>query len=309
MILPPTVRRKLATNDPPTDGEAALIRKAYTRSLDNIKSIDNEITRLQDRLTALSLEQRRLGVSLEMRRSLLSPARRLLPEILQEIFCHCLPTAHNAVMSVREAPLILGRVCGQWRQIAYSTPKLWASIHIVAVLPDTSSPSQKLAIALRYAISAWLSRSGVLPLSISLAIRVFDPYPSFGVTPPKRNNRVRPYLNLIAPYAHRWLSINFSIYDFDWAEFFDRFHASEVPLLENLEIDGFVEDITSQDISLSGANSILHAPRLHVLSIPWDTNRILELGIQWQKITGLDLGGSPVQTVIKVLRSCPNLRT
>ncbi|KAF9445966.1 hypothetical protein P691DRAFT_674584, partial [Macrolepiota fuliginosa MF-IS2] len=129
MTLPPTVYRKINTNDPPTNDEVVLVRKALMKSLDNINPIDHEITRLQNRLNTLSLEQRHLRAFLKAHRALLSPARRLLPEILQEIFYHCLPTAHNAVMSPDEPPLVLGRVCGQWRQVAYSTPKLWASIH------------------------------------------------------------------------------------------------------------------------------------------------------------------------------------
>lgn len=45
--------------------------------------------------------------------ALLSPLRRLFPEILQLIFHYCLPSEHDAVMAVSEAPLLLGRVSKQ----------------------------------------------------------------------------------------------------------------------------------------------------------------------------------------------------
>ncbi|KAF9444965.1 hypothetical protein P691DRAFT_676615, partial [Macrolepiota fuliginosa MF-IS2] len=117
------------TNNSPTDNESALARNALAKSLGSINLIDNEISHFQDRLETLSLEQQQLYASLETYRGSLAPVRRLFPEILQEVFYHCLPTAHNAVMSATEAPLLLGRVCSQWRRVAYSTPKLWASIH------------------------------------------------------------------------------------------------------------------------------------------------------------------------------------
>ncbi|KAF9444239.1 hypothetical protein P691DRAFT_677985, partial [Macrolepiota fuliginosa MF-IS2] len=170
----------------------------------SLDSVDSKINCLRDRLSTLSLEQRQLRASLESYKGLLSPIRRLHPEILQEVFCHCLPITHNAVMSATEAPLVLGRVCSRWRRIAYSTPELWASIHIVIIIPPRPSSCQaQQAIALQHAVAVWLSRSGTLPLSISLV----DPdlYPHQPQSPTTAmNDQIRSYLDLIAPYAHRW---------------------------------------------------------------------------------------------------------
>ncbi|KAF9444242.1 hypothetical protein P691DRAFT_807683 [Macrolepiota fuliginosa MF-IS2] len=287
------------TLHPPTVHEAALARKALTKSLD---SLDSKINCLRDRLSTLSLEQRQLRASLESYKGLLSPIRRLYPEILQEIFFHCLPTAHNAVMSATEAPLVLGRVCSRWRRVAHSTPELWASIHIVAILPPQLSPSRaRQAIALRHAVAVWLSRSGTLPLSISLV----NPDPYFRLHGPTRS-----YLDLTAPYAHRWRSIHFTVARLCWIEFFDRFHASEVPLLESLHINSDGDnDHTWQ--KMSRPTSILQAPQLRVLSIPLYHPHILKSGVQLQNLTGLtitDFCSSPSQEIIKILRLCPNLR-
>ncbi|KAF9444966.1 hypothetical protein P691DRAFT_806405, partial [Macrolepiota fuliginosa MF-IS2] len=297
----------LHLNNPPTDNRAALARQALTKSLD---SLDSKINCLRDRLSTLSLEQRRLYASLESCRGLLSPIRRLLPEILQEIFCHCLPTAHNAVMSAEEAPLLLGRVCSRWRRVAHSTPELWASIHIVATIPPhPSSPEVRQAIALRHAVAVWLSRSGTLPLSISLISFDFDHLLCGSMTA----YQTRPYFDLVAHYAHRWRSIHFTVYRFHWVEFFDRFDASEVPLLESLHINSY-NNPAPQDIipTMSKPNSILRAPRLHALSIPSYSKDIPKLGIQLQNFTGLSIKDSyllPPREIVKILGHCPNLRT
>ncbi|KAF9444960.1 hypothetical protein P691DRAFT_806399 [Macrolepiota fuliginosa MF-IS2] len=304
----------LHTNDPPTDEGAALTRKVLTKPLGSINLIDHEIGHLQDRLNTLSLEQRQLHASLEIYRGILSPIRRLLPEILQEIFCHCLPTAHNAVMNATEAPLLLGRVCSRWRRVACSTPKLWASIHITAILPSDFPYSQKQAVTLQRAISLWLSRSSALPLSISLVVRQLGPCLRRDSVH-TCNDKVQPYFDLLVAYAHRWRSINFTIYCFHWMAFFNRFHASEVPLLENLYIDGdHYSDPEQQSVirTLSRPDNILHAPRLRVLSIPPYFKCIPEFGIQLQNITGIDVGYSCLlylEDILKVLGLCPNLRT
>ncbi|KAF8233332.1 hypothetical protein L208DRAFT_1120976, partial [Tricholoma matsutake] len=57
-------------------------------------------------------------------RALLSGAHRLPLELVQKMFFNCPPTDRNAVMSFTEPPLILGRICSSWRQIALSTPQL-----------------------------------------------------------------------------------------------------------------------------------------------------------------------------------------
>ncbi|EKM75406.1 hypothetical protein AGABI1DRAFT_16326, partial [Agaricus bisporus var. burnettii JB137-S8] len=108
------------------------VRRVMGRTLKKLGAVEMEITRLQDRLIGLGQRKQDAERFIEVHEGFLSPIRRLVPEILQEIFWLCLPVAHNSVLSAKEAPLLLGRVCSQWRRIAYSTPKLWCSLHINA---------------------------------------------------------------------------------------------------------------------------------------------------------------------------------
>ncbi|KAJ7762607.1 hypothetical protein B0H16DRAFT_1263925, partial [Mycena metata] len=56
--------------------------------------------------------------------SIVYPVLTLPVEITTEIFVRCLPR-YSAYPSGNVAPMLLGRICRQWRNIACSTPRLW----------------------------------------------------------------------------------------------------------------------------------------------------------------------------------------
>ncbi|KAJ6490751.1 hypothetical protein C8R47DRAFT_458407 [Mycena vitilis] len=93
------------------------------------------------------------------------------PEILAEIFLHCLPEAHEAMSpsgvpspSLMAAPLLCV-ICRRWRDVAVTTPALWRSLYI-----DFDSLSNK-GVCRRGAVEmhqTWLSRAGTTLLLLSL---------------------------------------------------------------------------------------------------------------------------------------------
>ncbi|KAJ7167826.1 hypothetical protein C8R46DRAFT_1094259 [Mycena filopes] len=94
-----------------------------------------------------------------------SPVLALPPEITSEIFLHCLPPIpelssypKDAPRSSR-APLLLLRVCRAWRDIAMSTPHLWAHLHLDLDMAD----SRVVTV-----IIDWFSRARSCPLSFSV---------------------------------------------------------------------------------------------------------------------------------------------
>ncbi|TDL18149.1 hypothetical protein BD410DRAFT_510432 [Rickenella mellea] len=101
--------------------------------------------------------------------------QRLLPELLSEIFLHCLPYPEDYQYSIRnlsQAPLFLGRVCSRWRNVSISSPKLWSSFTIGE---DDSMPvfysKEDMDVACKKDFEAtrlWISRSGSVPLSIQM---------------------------------------------------------------------------------------------------------------------------------------------
>ena len=105
----------LHTNYFPSASEFLDIKDFLTEPLARLSTLDAKIQRLNLTMLDLYLQRHALSEEIEAHRALISPFRRLPLEIMGEIFAHCLPTHHNAFMSVEEAPLLLGRVCSVWR--------------------------------------------------------------------------------------------------------------------------------------------------------------------------------------------------
>ncbi|KAJ7879305.1 hypothetical protein B0H14DRAFT_2341527, partial [Mycena olivaceomarginata] len=80
-------------------------------------------------------------------------------ELTSEIFLHCLPV-DPAQPNARLAPLLLGRICRMWRNIAYANPMLWASLELTVWGRN----------ALKFRVEDWLRRTGGAPLSLSLVL-------------------------------------------------------------------------------------------------------------------------------------------
>ncbi|KAJ7878798.1 hypothetical protein B0H14DRAFT_3435396 [Mycena olivaceomarginata] len=88
-------------------------------------------------VTLGQLKQRRelLKMPIDVHSALISPMCRTPDDLLREIFFFCLPSKHNALIDPAEAPILLGRICSHWRSVAWSTPKIWSSLHIPRVAP------------------------------------------------------------------------------------------------------------------------------------------------------------------------------
>ncbi|KXN91365.1 hypothetical protein AN958_01022 [Leucoagaricus sp. SymC.cos] len=161
------------------------------------------------------------------------------------------------------------------------------------------------------AVSSWLFRSGTLPLSISL----FSPIHRSDPSAPS-NRHVRPFLDLLAPFASRWKSISFRIENYDWTEFFNRFSAEEVPLLEKIHIGGTQvarrisgDSETPDFVAATRDHGILCAPLLRSVSIPRYAAQTLQLPVKWGELVELSLtnGTFALQDILEALTLCPNL--
>ncbi|KAJ7677611.1 hypothetical protein B0H17DRAFT_944665, partial [Mycena rosella] len=116
---------KLATNYWPEDVEILDIKALLVEPAQRLKCLDDEITDLQAALDSLREERGRIEAYVDAHKALISPARRLPFDIIQEIFLACIPAHRNCAMSSSEAPVLLGRICSSWRTISLSTPRLW----------------------------------------------------------------------------------------------------------------------------------------------------------------------------------------
>ncbi|KAF5353518.1 hypothetical protein D9756_008021 [Leucocoprinus leucothites] len=285
-FLTPVSKAILRTTFSPTSEQTAAIKISLEQGALKLQDLEDEVSRLQDLSDKLSLEKQALTTFVDSHAALLSPSNRLPPDILQEVFYHCLPTTHNAIMSITEAPLSLGRVCSRWRQIVYSTPKLWTSIHIVASTTPSIKP-RPVDLARMDAISSWLSRSGVLPLSISL-YRDF-PSPWMKET---TYYQFPPEIDIITAHKHRWKSVQLQLQDVNWLpNFLLQLQSRDVPLLGDLRIKYTEPTPEAEQIAapLSLAHGLLNAAQLSSLSLPASLATNPSLPIRWRNLTALEL--------------------
>ncbi|KAJ6582240.1 hypothetical protein B0H19DRAFT_1117811 [Mycena capillaripes] len=80
----------------------------------------------QERQRRLVKEMTIIQESLDL---IIYPILTLPVELTSEIFLHCLPNEPQQP-SAREAPMLLTRICGEWRNIAHNDPRLWAALRI-----------------------------------------------------------------------------------------------------------------------------------------------------------------------------------
>ncbi|KAJ6515452.1 hypothetical protein C8R45DRAFT_1205708 [Mycena sanguinolenta] len=89
------------------------------------------------------------------------PVLTLPPEITSEIFLHCVPTSRKSdIVNPKEAPLLLTQVCRLWRDIAISTPELWAAFDLEIGWPEPH---------LLEICETWLGRARECPISVKLS--------------------------------------------------------------------------------------------------------------------------------------------
>ncbi|KAJ7727922.1 hypothetical protein B0H16DRAFT_1778190 [Mycena metata] len=167
----------------------------------------------------------------------------LPPEILSEIFVHCLPAWPRP--DPDQAPLLLCRVSRRFREVAVSTPRLWSSLCVD--FGDYNYPCESIP-------SLWLSRARSVPLSLWL-------YDDWDKKVPC--SLERSLFPIVIDLSEQWrlLVIGGSF----WASLFhDGSLNGKVPLLEELSID----DFGSHPVILHDAPKLPNEPTRYV-NIPF----------------------------------------
>ncbi|KAJ7364900.1 hypothetical protein DFH08DRAFT_930627 [Mycena albidolilacea] len=163
-------------------------------------------------------------------------------------------------MSVKIAPLLLGRICSGWRTIALSTPRLWSSIHV----PE---PYAKLPQYVRdgclQLMKTWLTRSGGLPLSISFHKR----------HPPGSS----PFLDTIVSLSSRWKHISLS------GQNRIQLSRADVPILKSIEVSDYVVGDGPTE-----TRDFFCGVAVRKVSIGTDLDPI-QLPLPWAQLTALSL--------------------
>lgn len=220
---------KLETNYIPSTTEIAEIKGYVSLVNDKVSDYDARIAELQAALQAITRQREQLHETVTAHEALVSPLRRLPPEILQIIFVWCLSQNRNAVMHASEAPVLLGRICSEWRRISLATPELWASLHIVPPNVNFSNPTSSTARFQRKRdlISMWLGRSGACPLSVSLVWFAGDSEEEIKLC--------GTLLEVLVPLCGRWKALDFQV-PLKMFKPFIGLTVDDVPYLESMSL-------------------------------------------------------------------------
>ncbi|KAF9462347.1 hypothetical protein BDZ94DRAFT_1261656 [Collybia nuda] len=296
----------LSTNYVPSKNELNETCELLMESDNQLSQLNAEITRLQSKIDKLISKRDQLHTDIVRHRNLIAPLRRVPDELLQEIFFHCLPVDHNPVMSCHEAPLLLGRVCSHWRSTILSAPRLWSSIHIVvpnyipALPEDWSSPeTRNQSRDFCEAVEAWLSRSGDLPLSISLLqVPYSNSSPGF----------VEQLISTVIRFSFRWRNVSLIVPFAIDSQLFSVSHEA-LPLLETFFSDTKFGPTPLPDFT---PLDIFRAP--HIRAISSHCLKMIPEDVDWSRLTFLSLESSghvdgilTPSKALGILRKTPNL--
>ena len=130
MALKPEFVALLQSNDIPSESTIRELTESLKAPLNELREIDIDIQRLCEPVENLNIKRQSIQKIIDDHNTILSPVRRLPVDVLHEIFFHCLPTHRNPIMECSETPVLLTRICGSWRAIALSSPRIWSKIHI-----------------------------------------------------------------------------------------------------------------------------------------------------------------------------------
>jgi F-box-like len=209
--------------------------------------------------------------------SLLALIRRLPREILAKIFILCMPNYGMSSFDPERSPLLVGRVCVGWRQVALSTEALWSSITVTR-----DRPSEKMA-------NLWISRALSVPLTIHL-----------DCTGSSKFGPMQSAISVLVQYCDRWKILKLRIPESTIPRLQSIRH--RLPSLESLSIQNPKESrFWSHEFSI-----FEFAPRLSKLSLGPGIFHA-RLKIPWHQLTELTAHIKNITECLEILQLVPNL--
>ncbi|KDR67477.1 hypothetical protein GALMADRAFT_258052 [Galerina marginata CBS 339.88] len=195
----PPISHLLRSNIPPTESEEILIRDA-------IKQAQTEASRLEELLTQRAANRQssrawetvtrhKIGQAnrfVRQHKGLVSPMRRLPPEIIQEVFLWIVPGVQQTPSRWRwnvDLPWRIGQVCRSWRVNALAVSSLWTHMPVIQLKKSNA----KTRLQLQY-LRELLRRSRVAPLDMYIYARSFE-------------RDKHPVIDLLCSHAERWETV------------------------------------------------------------------------------------------------------
>ncbi|KAJ7138216.1 hypothetical protein C8R44DRAFT_607338, partial [Mycena epipterygia] len=123
--------RLLNSNEVPLDSDSINIKSVISTARVRLAVVEDELSRLRERMESLEKEHAALSSHLAQNNSILSPLRRMPPEVLGEIFSWTLPSVgvlREGHLGVAVSPWVLTHISSRWRTVSLSSPSLWSLV-------------------------------------------------------------------------------------------------------------------------------------------------------------------------------------
>ncbi|KAJ7906142.1 hypothetical protein B0H13DRAFT_2507134 [Mycena leptocephala] len=132
VTVPPESRhhRLLNSNEPPEDPELGFIRSVVADADARLMRLDEDLAQLRDRVRQLEEERAALSSFHTRNNAILSPLRKLPPEVLGEIFSWTLPFKTTKMFRATDSPWVLTHISHRWRAVAVLDSSLWSLLRI-----------------------------------------------------------------------------------------------------------------------------------------------------------------------------------
>ncbi|KAJ7888091.1 hypothetical protein B0H14DRAFT_2562469 [Mycena olivaceomarginata] len=172
--------RLLTSNDVPLDSEIPFIR-------DIVSDGQKQVDALEAAIARLTRKRDEIAENIRQRRAILSPIRRVPPELVCKILVLSLSSDDDGDIA-NEPPWYLGHICRFWRHCVLAYPALWSSITI----PSSASSDPHPLLSM---LEIQLVRSADAPLRVC-----WSPYDN-------RNTADSASVDLVLAHSSRWRTL------------------------------------------------------------------------------------------------------
>ncbi|KAJ7593530.1 hypothetical protein C8J56DRAFT_931286 [Mycena floridula] len=242
-------------------------------AIDDLQRCNGEIAKQQLYLASLQKQQKILERHVQGYQSLISPIRKVPPEILQQIFILVCTENRFDRDEINIPGLILSQVCSHWRLVCFDTTEVWSTISICTAQSHPCS---------NQAVRFLLKRSDPSPLKLKIN----------GLSD---TGRARDLLGALAAESNRWSELTLGLGNMTlFVEVFAVIK-SRLPILRSLTLPYLADKFPELDL-------FQVAPRLGTFNFDPDAQDIC---VPWTQLRSLTLRG-PTRP-IQLLSRCPML--
>ena len=243
---------------------------------DQIEQLGRAIERLQEQ-RALACRERNRHI----------PMARLPVEIMMEIFMWGFVSSYKEEKATEPTtfPLRLGKVCYDWRHIAWRMPGLWSFFHLRI--------SRRRSTCQADLLSEWLDRSQPRLLSLNLSVEDEDSWTKSPDVP-------TGIIDTLIAHSVRWRRLSLVLPECWYGRI--------------AEVRGKIQNLKSLAIRPPGCvfinkpvDAFADAPSLKSLHV--SHTYLSDLRFPWLQLTSVALGTASTDEALELIRRCPNLAT